>query len=339
MTRAAAAATRAAAAVARAAGGVALATAVLTLAVGAPAGPVAAQPSPSAAHSLPLLSTRITGSESTYTVQRGDSLALVGARFGVSASLVARASGIAPGARLSPGQSLVVDNRHLAPPRGEDGIVINVPQRMLFLYEGGELAGGWPVAAGKPDWRTPLGAFRVVNRQTDKPWIVPESIQREMAREGKPVLTCVPPGPDNPLGRHWIGLSIDSVGIHGTIAPASIYGLRSHGCVRMHPDDVATVFERVRVGTTGEIVYHPVLLGRLDDGRIFAEVHPDAYRRAPPPLVVLRAVAQREGLSERIDWGKVDAVVRARDGIAREVGLEPGRADAEDKTTPRGTER
>jgi L,D-transpeptidase ErfK/SrfK len=328
-----------AAAVTRCAASVTGSAVALALAIGTAAGPTGAQPPSAATPALPLLSTRISGAESTYAVQRGDSLALVGARFGVAPQLVARASGIAPGARLAPGQSLVVDNRHLAPPRREDGILINVPQRMLFLYEGGELAGGWPVAAGKPDWRTPLGAFRVVNRQTDKPWIVPESIQREMQREGKPVLTCVPPGPDNPLGRHWIGLSIDSLGIHGTIAPASIYGLRSHGCIRMHPDDVATLFERVQVGTAGEIVYHPVLLGRLDDGRIFAEVHPDAYRRAPPPLVVLRAVAQREGLSERIDWGKVDAVVRARDGIAREIGLAPRAAEGGDHPASRGSDR
>ena len=74
--------------------------------------------------------------------------------------------------------------------------------------------------------------------QRHKEWIVPESIQEEMRREGKDVLTRVPPGPDNPLGRHWIGLSIGGIGIHGTIAPSSVYHFRSHGCIRLHPDDV-----------------------------------------------------------------------------------------------------
>jgi L,D-transpeptidase ErfK/SrfK len=280
---------------------------------------------------VPRLSREMSGGESVYEVRAGDSIALIGARHGQSPRLIARENAIGTGKPLKPGLSLSIANRHLAAEPVEQGIVINVPQRMLFLYVNGRLDGAWPVAAGRPDWPTPLGAFKVANKQRDKTWIVPKSIQQEMLREGKPVLTSVPPGPDNPLGRHWIGLSLDSLGIHGTIAPASIYDLRSHGCVRMHPDDVAQLFERVQVGAPGTIVYRPALLGLMPDGRIFAEVHRDAYRRAPAPLVVLREIADREGLSDRIDWGRVAALAREQDGIAREVGLPPGPAGNPDR--------
>ena len=272
---------------------------------------------------VPRLSREMSGGESQYEVRAGDSLALIGARHGQSPRLIARDNAIAPGKALKPGLALSIVNRHLAAEPVEQGIVINVPQRMLFLYVNGRLDGAWPIAAGRPDWPTPLGAFKVASKQRDKTWIVPKSIQQEMQREGKPVLTSVPPGPDNPLGRHWIGLSLDSLGIHGTIAPGSIYDLRSHGCIRMHPDDVAQLFERVQVGAPGTIVYRPALLGLMPDGRIFAEVHRDAYRRAPAPLVVLREIADREGLSDRIDWGRVAALAREQDGVAREVGLPP----------------
>ena len=154
-----------------------------------------------------------------------------------------------------------------------------------------------------------------------------------MRREGKPVGMRVAPGPDNPLGRHWIGLSIDSLGIHGTNAPASVFGLRSHGCLRVHPDDVARLFERVAVGTPGVIVYRPALLAADAQGRVWAEVHPDAYRRAPPPMEVLGVAAARAGLSERIDWGKVADVVRGREGLAREVGID--RAEPPPGTVPK----
>ena len=72
----------------------------------------------------------------------------------------------------------------------------------------------------------PVGRLHVFRMQRHKEWIVPESIQEEMRREGKDVLTRVPPEPDNPLGHHWIGLSIGGIGIHGTIAPSSVYHFR-----------------------------------------------------------------------------------------------------------------
>ena len=65
-----------------------------------------------------------------------------------------------------------------------------------------------------------------------------------MRREDKVVLTQVPPGPENPLGKHWVGLSIPGIGIHGTLAPASIYHFQSHGCIRLHPATTLPRFSR-----------------------------------------------------------------------------------------------
>lgn len=265
--------------------------------------------------------TALSGSVAAHEIARGESLASIAARYGVSAAVIARDNALKPSALLRPGTRLSIDHRHVVPQALDDGIVISVAQRMLFHMAQGRALAAYPVAAGRPGWKTPLGRFTVANLQQDKPWIVPPSIQAEMRREGKPVLTRVEPGPDNPLGRHWIGLSIPGIGIHGTNAPSSIYGLRSHGCVRLHPDDVAELFGRVAVGTPGAIVYHATLLAVLPDGGIFVEANPDAYRRDPPPLAGLRALADARGLSGRIDWGKVRQVVRERDGIAREVGL------------------
>ena len=262
---------------------------------------------------------QLVGERFVYEVRRGDSLGSIAARHGTGATLIARDNALGARHVLKPGQQLVLDNRHIVPEG--DGITINVPQRMLFHFEGGRLQAAYPVTAGRPDWQTPLGAFTVANRQQDKPWIVPQSIQEEMRQQGKPVQTRVEPGPDNPLGRHWIGLSMPAIGIHGTNAPTSIYGLRSHGCVRMHPDDVAALFERVRVGDAGRIVYHPALLAGLPDGRIFVEVHRDAYRLARNPIEALREVAAERGVESRVDWSKVEEAVAARDGVAREVTL------------------
>lgn len=262
-----------------------------------------------------------------HLVVAGDSLTSIGARYGVSAKLIVQRNGLDPRKPLRPGQVLSVGARHVVPPALDDGIVINLPQRMLFQFRAGRLVGAWPVAVGRADWPTPTGEFKVVNRQTDKTWIVPRSIQEEMRREGRPVLTEVRPGPDNPLGRHWIGLSLPAIGIHGTNAPASVYGFRSHGCVRMHPDDVAELFERTTVGERGRVVYLPQLLAQGADGRIWFEANPDAYRRGAATIDAVRAMASDRGIAQdALDWPLLAAMLRERDGLAREVGVDRDRS-------------
>jgi L,D-transpeptidase ErfK/SrfK len=66
---------------------------------------------------------------------------------------------------------------------------------MLFLFEGGKVVSSFPVAVGRPTWRTTLGAFTVTNREENPNWRVPSSIQIEMAAAGKRVRMVVPPGP------------------------------------------------------------------------------------------------------------------------------------------------
>ena len=273
------------------------------------------------------IAVALTGGRFVHEVVAGDHLTAIGARFGVDPAVLARENGLGASTRLRPGQLLQIDNRHLAPAGLDDGILINIPQRMLYWFEGARPLAAWPAALGKPDWATPTGAFQVASLERDKPWIVPKSIQEEMRREGKPVITRVEPGPDNPLGRHWIGLSLPGYGIHGTIAPTSIYGFRSHGCVRMHPDDVAALFARLVIGSPGRLVYQPTLLGRCADDRIHAEIHRDPYRRSPVNVDRIRRLADREGLSDRIDWERVRDAVRAQDGIARDVELSRPTAD------------
>ncbi|MBX3704928.1 MAG: L,D-transpeptidase family protein, partial [Steroidobacteraceae bacterium] len=115
-----------------------------------------------------------------HVVARGDSLASIGARYGVSTRLIIAENGLDARKPLRPATTLSVTARHVVPPPLDDGIVINLPQRMLFHFRGGRLASAYPVAVGRSDWPTPTGEFKVINRQTDKTWVVPVSIQEEM---------------------------------------------------------------------------------------------------------------------------------------------------------------
>ncbi len=280
-------------------------------------------PRPLTAAELPPLARYLTGSEFQITVRRGDSLRSLGSRYGIDPPVLAEINGLRPNARLTAGQTLRVDNRHLAPLNLSDGIVVNVPQRMLFFFRRGKIAGAYPVSVGKPDWPTPRGPFEVLERREFPTWHVPVSIQREMARMGRLVRKSVPPGPDNPLGDCYLALSIPAVGIHATIAPQSIYDFRTHGCIRLHPEDASALFDRVAVGEDGQIIYEPVILGKLGDGRILLEAHRDVYWRKTVPLDAVRRLAEAEKLDAEIDWTRAATALGRRLGLATEVGLKP----------------
>jgi len=131
-------------------------------------------------------------------------------------------------------------------------ILINRSINRLFLYKNtGRSLASWrtfSVATGQAIYPTPAGTFHIVVKWVN-PWWYPPT-QDAWARGLKPV----PPGPDNPLGTRWMGLSAPGVGIHGTDEPASIGYSASHGCIRMQVPDAEWLFERVRVGTTVFIV-------------------------------------------------------------------------------------
>ncbi|OIQ85351.1 putative L,D-transpeptidase YnhG precursor [mine drainage metagenome] len=267
----------------------------------------------------PELSQQIVGGSFEYTVRQGDTLTAIGARFGESAAGIARRNALAPHAAIHPGQALQIDNRHIVPETLDDGILINLPQRMLFDFHDGRLAGAYPVGLGKPSWPTPAGRFKVVELRKNPTWHVPLSIQEEMRREDKAIITRMPPGPDNPLGRYWIGLSLPGYGIHGTSAPPSVYHFQSHGCIRLHPDDVESLFAHVQLGTPGKIIYARLLLAALPDGNIELEVNPDIYRKQPKPWDTLVRLAAEHGLTDRIDWQKARQVVEQQEGLARRI--------------------
>lgn len=268
------------------------------------------------------LSEQLVGGSLTYVVQKGDSLTSISARFGVGVNALAASNRISVNSLLREGRPLLIDNRHIVPDVLSDGFLINIPQRMLYFFKEGQLVRAYAVGLGRPDWPTRTGTFTVVVKEENPVWDVPESIQEEMRREGKVVQERVPPCPENPLGKHWLGLSIRGYGIHGTIAPASIYQFQTHGCIRLHGDDIAAIFPEVREGTPGRIVYQRLMVARLGE-RIFLEVHRDIYRKEPDPLATLVAVAKTHNLESLLDWQTAKGIITKQDGMVHEV-TKPG---------------
>ena len=126
-------------------------------------------------------------------------------------------------------------------------VVIRRGSKTLTLFDGREQVRVFRVATGLPQYPTPLGRFEITDKQYNPWWYPPASDWAEG-------LEPVPPGPDNPLGTRWMGLSAWSVGIHGTPSPASVGYSASHGCIRMYVPEAEWLFERVELGTTVFIV-------------------------------------------------------------------------------------
>jgi L,D-transpeptidase ErfK/SrfK len=297
---------------------------VLAILLGAPAAARAEEP----ATPLPPISHRIAGGQFDFIVWEGSTFTSIGSRFGESPKVLARENGKQVTDRLQTGDTIHIDNRHIVPIEGSDLIEVNLPQRMLFHFEGGRLSGAYPVAIGQPgkQWQTPTGAFTVIQMRENPTWRPPASIQREEEEEGKEVVDEIEPGPDNPLGKYWIGLSFPVIGIHGTNHPVSVYSYRTHGCVRLHPDDIEALFNAVDVNDSGQIVYIPVMLARLDDGRIFLESEKDIYRRGSGDIGAVKALARADGIDTLIDWSHAGEVLNDQDGIARDVTATTERA-------------
>jgi L,D-transpeptidase catalytic domain len=126
-------------------------------------------------------------------------------------------------------------------------IVIWRGANTLRLYDGLNLVRTFQVATGTSTYPTPSGLFSIVDKQYDPWWRPPNS---DWARGLDPI----PPGPGNPLGTRWMGLSAPGVGIHGTPSAASIGYSASHGCIRMRIPEAEWLFGQVTYGTPVLIV-------------------------------------------------------------------------------------
>jgi len=264
----------------------------------------------------------LIGGETSYVVQQGDCLISIGAKLGVGWQNIAKENRLDADVRLKIGTQLRVNTRRIVPKTLPDGIIINIPEGMLYFFENGEPM-ALPVGLGKSDlkWHTPLGRFTITAKAKDPTWHVPLSIQEEMELNGLPVETSVEPGPKNPLGKYAFKTSLGDIMIHATIWPTTVHQWRSHGCIRMLPEHMEKFFPLVAVGTRGEIIYEPVKLAQSSECRVFLEVHRDIYKRIDSLSGEVKKHLEKRGLSDQVDWNKINSIVNEKSGIAEDITL------------------
>jgi len=289
----------------------------------------ASLPSQAETFVLPPPEQNVVGELRVTKARREDTLIDIARAFGLGYEEIVLANPEVD--RWLPGENtkVVLPNRFVLPDAPRDGIVLNVPEMRLYYYpkpERGEapVVITHPVSVGRMDWKTPLGKTTVIQKQKDPPWYPPQSIKEEHAAKGDILPDVVPGGAGNPLGRFAMRLGIPGYLIHGTDKEFGI-GMRvTHGCVRLYPENIESLFGQVSVGTPVYIVNQPNKLGWT--GRdLLLEAHPPLEEDSPldeatQAAMVLDIAAGAEMHGAEVSPGRIRLAMTVADGIPRLIG-------------------
>ena len=235
------------------------------------------------------------------------------------------------------GTKVIIPHQYILPSAPRKGLILNIPELRLYFYPTPRKGAPqqiltYPVSIGRMDWRTPLGATKVITKERNPPWRPPPSIRAEHARDGDPLPEVIPGGdPTNPLGKFALRLGIPTYLIHGVDERKAFgIGMRvTHGCIRMYPEDIESLFDLVSVNTPVVLVDEPIKIGRLGD-RIFLSVHQpleegedDAAPPAPRVSVeqTIRLLRTSLGSSVSLNDEQIASITEQGNGIPHEISL------------------
>lgn len=260
--------------------------------------------------STTLYGTEIIGSERFHTVSKEETISDISGNYNVTVRRLLQINNIEDPDSIVPGEELKITTEQIVPQVIENGLIINLPEYTVYHFENGEVINTYPIAIGKRDWQTPRGKFRIANKVVDPTWKIPPRMSQRYSYNKK----LVPPGPDNPLGKYWIGLSIPHIGLHSTNRPETVGLPISHGCMRMFTDDAETLYYSVELETRGEIIYKPVKTA-FRDHSVFLEVHEDVYQIITDLRKQAIIMLEEMDVMQYIDMEKVKRTINEKTGV------------------------
>jgi L,D-transpeptidase ErfK/SrfK len=312
----------------------------------APAAPPApVLPKPTATHRFDLTPEDgdLVGQVQKVTVGKDDTLPDIARRFDVGYEEMLLANPGVDAWLPGVGREVVVPTQFVLPAAPHEGVVVNVAAMRIFYYpphKKGEpqVVYTHPIGIGRVGWKTPEGTTRIVAREKDPVWVVPESVRKEHAEDGDMLPAVVKAGPDNPLGEYAFRLSWPSYLIHGTNKPYGVGMRSSHGCMRLYPEDIAVFYDLIPIGTKVTVVNQPYAFG-WRDGTLYMQAYAvmeddsrnwDKNRKRLLANVMnpkqRQKIGQRiEGADNDVDWQRVGDLAHSPRAIPVPVtGNQPG---------------
>jgi L,D-transpeptidase ErfK/SrfK len=269
---------------------------------------------PARPYGIDIQAITVIGTPQTSTVQKEDTLLDIARNFDLGFSEIQLLY-----KHLDPwvppeGMDLMIPTFWILPEGNWDGIVINIPEMRLYLFfRKTSLVKTFPIGIGETENFTPVGRFYIKEKRVSPTWHIPVSL-REKYEGRKSIL----PGPENPLGSHWMGLSKKGYGIHGTNFPWAVGRLVTHGCIRLYPEDILHLYPIVPIGTPVEIIYEPIKIG-FKAGRIFIGVHEDIYQRIPDFLQFTLKKLEKKGIKNLVKIEKLKEALNQKRGIPVDI--------------------
>jgi len=149
--------------------------------------------------------------------------------------------------------NVVVDDAKPAETKAKDAkpavtrVEVDKTAQTVKVYADAQLLGFFPATVGSEDKPTPSGTLKVTSIDANPYYRYNPDYKFKSVKSKQPF--TIKPGPNNPAGSHWIGLSSEGYGIHGTPNPSKVSKAESHGCVRLTNWDVGKLAKLLKKGT------------------------------------------------------------------------------------------
>jgi L,D-transpeptidase ErfK/SrfK len=223
------------------------------------------------------------------------------------------------------GTELIIPSQYVLPNVPHKGIIVNVAEMRLYYFpKGRSVVYTYPVGIGQVGWNTPIGKLHIAEKIKNPIWIVPESIMKFRAAHGDPVPKIVREGPNDPLGKFAMRLSDHRYLIHSTNEPDGVGQRSSAGCIRMFPENIASLFPMVPVGTPVNIIDQPFKIG-FDHGKLLLEAHvpfKEDAAKYPQGSDYIQGVLSAYSKKHPASWSRAQAntIAQAQSGIPAVIG-------------------
>lgn len=133
-------------------------------------------------------------------------------------------------------QALNAAGKPAAPRDDKPSIVASLTDKQIYLKLGDSVVESYYVAVGQDAYPTPTGSFSIRKLTWNPRWTPPPDAAWAKNKTAKE-----PGNPANPMKVVKIFFKEPDYYIHGTGDVESLGEAASHGCLRMHPEDVMQV--------------------------------------------------------------------------------------------------